>query len=151
MSVPVTHLLLVLCITPPGLPQSSEPLTIDATQLAGRWLLTMPSGFLWDATLEPAGEAGLVRLQTPATNLRGLYELRGRKLVLVQPDNPRMAGIVWELRGPNGLVLTEHPERAHVGSNYTGATLQRLGTTGLADAPPPARSTGGRRAATRQR
>lgn len=63
--------------------------------LAGRWLLTLPAGFEYDADIEPGGEAGLYRLRCGALNLRGLYELRGQTLTLVEADNPHLAGLAW--------------------------------------------------------
>jgi hypothetical protein len=96
-----------------------------AFPLAGRWLLTMPRGFEYDATLEPAGEVGLYRLRCGALNLQGLYEVRGGHLTLAKPDNLHLAGLAWKVRNNNSLLLTEQPDQAHVGSDYRGATLGR--------------------------
>lgn len=93
--------------------------------LADRWLLTMPRGFEYDATLEPAGEVGLYRLRCGALNLQGLYEVRRGRLTLVKPDNRHLAGLAWEIQNNNALLLTEQPNQAQVGSDYRGATLGR--------------------------
>jgi hypothetical protein len=91
----------------------------DGHPLAGRWLLTMPRGFEYDATLEPAGEPGLYRLRCGATNLAGLYEADGRQLRRVGPGRVR-----WDVLTGNALVLAEHPG-LRVGADYRGATLGR--------------------------
>jgi hypothetical protein len=92
---------------------------------AGRWLLTMPAGFEYDATLEPGEEAGLYRLRCGALNLQGLYELRGQTLTLVEADNPHLTGMVWKVLNKNTVVLTVQRDQAKVGSDYRGATLGR--------------------------
>jgi hypothetical protein len=92
---------------------------------SGRWLLTMPAGFEYNATLEPGPEAGLYRLRCGAVLLQGLYELRGKRLTMAQPVDPKLVGLVWEVKNRNTLVLVEHPEKAQFGSDYRGATLGR--------------------------
>src|SRR5881409_97885 len=71
--------------------------------LAGRWLLTMPAGFEYEATLMTSGEG--YRLRCPATNLRGVYQLRDGHLIATAPDNERMTGLVWEVKNRNVLIL----------------------------------------------
>ena len=100
----------------------SEP---DRDSLAGRWLLTMPAGFEYDATIEPGEEPGLYHLQCGALNLQGVYELRSRHLRLVASNQKKMIGLTWEVRNANALVLTVHPKTANVGADYSGATLGR--------------------------
>lgn len=97
----------------------------EARMLEGRWLLTMPAGFEYDAVLEPAVEYGLLRLKCGATNHTGLYEVRGNRLVVVQPENLYLRGLAWEVKNKNSLVLVEQPNTAQVGSDYRGATLGR--------------------------
>jgi hypothetical protein len=93
--------------------------------LAGRWLLTMPAGFEYDADLSPGGEAGLYRLRCGALNLQGVYELRGQTLTLVEADNPHLAGLAGKVLNNNAAVLNAQPDRSKVGSDYRGATLGR--------------------------
>ncbi len=100
------------------------PKPASETSLAGRWLLTMPAGFEYDARLESV-EAGLYRLRCGALNLQGLYELRGKTLVLVEADNPHLAGLTWKVLNTNTAVLTTQPNQSKVGSDYRGATLGR--------------------------
>jgi hypothetical protein len=85
----------------------------------------MPAGFEYEATLVRVGEDGRYRLRCRATNLSGVYELRGRRLKAVSPDNERMTGLVWEVKNRNVLLLTVHPETAAVGADYRNATLSR--------------------------
>lgn len=100
---------------------TGEPKT--PPDLAGRWLLTLPAGFEYVVDLEAGGEAGLYRLRCGATNLSGLYEVRGDTLVLARADNPVMAGMTWDVRNANAAVLASHPDK--VGADYRGATLGR--------------------------
>jgi hypothetical protein len=117
----------VVVVGPARGPAEDRPSQAAAEEfpLAGRWLLTMPRGFEYDATLEPAGEAGLYRLRCRALNLQGLYEARGGRLVLVKPYNQHLAGLTWDFLNNNAMLLTEQPDQAHVGSDYRGATLGR--------------------------
>ncbi len=112
-------------------PAPSAQVAIPVAQ-GDRWLLTMPRGFEYDATLEPAGEVGLYRLRCGALNLQGLYEVRGGRLTLVKPDNLHLAGLAWEIRNNNALLLTEQPNQEQVGSDYRGATLGRQKQAGRA-------------------
>lgn len=105
--------------------ESPRRVRLEDTDLAGRWLLTMPAGFEYDATLQREDEPGRYRLRCRATNLSGVYEFQGRCLTAVSPDNERMTGLGWELKNRNVLLLTVHPESAAVGSDYRNATLSR--------------------------
>jgi hypothetical protein len=115
------HCLALVCSTlapaNPVTPPKAE------TPLAGRWLLTMPAGFEYDAVLEPGGEPGVYLLKCGATNLQGVYELKGRTLTLVEGDSPNLVGMTWKLLNDNAVVLADHPQK--VGSDYRGATLGR--------------------------
>lgn len=98
---------------------------VDEPSLKGNWLLTMPRGFEYNAVLETGPEYGLLRLQCGALNLQGLYELKDGKLVMVKPDNQHLAGLEWDIRNQNTLILEKQPNTAQVGSDYRGATLGR--------------------------
>ncbi len=92
---------------------------------AGRWRLTMPAGFEYDATLEPLREAGQYRLHCGAATLRGVYSLQGRRLTMKAPEDERLVGLVWQIKNVNTLLLTDHPAQSQFGSDYTNATLCR--------------------------
>lgn len=118
MKITFLCLMLLAVISLPAL--AAEPVDI-----AGAWLLTMPRGFEYDATLFAGPEAGLFRLKCGALNLGGLYELKGKRLTMVQPQVERMNGLVWEVKNQNTLVLVQHPEKSQFGADYSGATLGR--------------------------
>ena len=102
-------------------PASAEP-----ADLEGCWLLTMPKGFEYEAQLERVDDAGQFRITCQAWNLRGIYRLSDGRLTIVQPENERLIGLVWEIKNKNVLLLTEHPESSQVGSDYRNATLSRF-------------------------
>lgn len=107
------------------LPAAAEaPEVPDPTDLAGTWLLTMPRGHEFEATLV-ALKPGEFELQTEAHNLRGVYTLRDGRLEMSKPVNERMVGLVWEVKNRNVVVLSDHPESSQLGSNYRNATLSR--------------------------
>ncbi len=124
-SAKLTIGLLMLACVGAGPADRPRPTPFQANDLVGHWLLTMPAGFEYDATIERVGDDGRFRLQCRAANLRGVYELRGRKLSAVVPDNEVMTGLAWEVKNRNVLILTEHPDTASVGSDYRNATLSR--------------------------
>ena len=101
------------------------PATAKSVDLAGGWLLTMPAGFEFEATLEQIEKSSKYRLVSGAANLRGVYELKEGRLSMVQPEDERMIGLVWEIKNRNVLVLVEHPEASQFGSDYRNATLSR--------------------------
>jgi hypothetical protein len=112
--------LALLLVAGPG-EESTRRFLPETTDLSGRWLLTMPAGFEYDATIEPVD--GRYRLRCRATNLSGQYDLQGHSLQVVSPTNDQMIGMAWELKNRNLLILTDHPQV--VGSDYRNATLTR--------------------------
>lgn len=115
----------------PALALAQRPLrkkpapTPDETTITGNWLLTMPRGFEYDATIEPGEEYGFYQLKCGALNLQGQYEIQGRNLVMVKPANKYLKDLAWEITNRNSLVLTKQPNFNQVGSDYRGATLGR--------------------------
>ena len=53
-------------------------------------------------------------------NSSGIYELRGDRLVIVEPNDRRLLGFAWEVRGDGRLVLVDQPPVSKTGSNYLG-------------------------------
>lgn len=96
-----------------------------ARGLAGSWLLTMPKGFEYEASLEQIEKSSKYHLKSEAANLSGVYDLRDGRLAMVKPENERMIGLVWEVKNQNVLLLVEHPEASQLGSDYRNATLSR--------------------------
>jgi hypothetical protein len=88
--------------------------------LAGRWLLTLPAGYQYRITLEAAGEN---RYRFPSLAFAGVYELKGQKLVMLEPVDKRMTVFDWTINNVNSLTLTD--ETGASGARYAGATLGR--------------------------
>jgi RNA polymerase sigma factor (sigma-70 family) len=111
----------------PGEPGGEAGPDAATRALAGRYRLTLPSGFLHEALLKPLGGNRLA-LESADRLLvfSGEYELRDGKLDLVKPQNPIAGGYRWEVRGMNELALVAQPPVDKVGSDYLGATLTRL-------------------------
>lgn len=95
-----------------------------------KWLLTLPAGFRYVAVVRPLAE-GRFALDD-AARFSGVYEVRGRQLVLIKPAAPAEWGFVWEFRGPERLTLVGQPPAQKTGANYLGATLTRLPPAGAA-------------------
>jgi RNA polymerase sigma factor (sigma-70 family) len=112
--------------TPPPAPGAKQGKPPDT--LAGTWLMTLPAGFRHVTVVRPLG-GGRFALEK-AVRFSGVYELRGRKLVLVRPASPGEAGFEWELRGPDSLTLVGQPPVEKLGQNYLGATLSQLPRAG---------------------
>jgi hypothetical protein len=99
------------------------PAVAGEVDLSGSWTLLLPAGF--------RSEARLLRVWTrdyelvSSGVLRGTYELREGDLVVTEPSDPRFAGLVWRVTGPDRIVLIEAPEGRVMGSDYTGALLTR--------------------------
>lgn len=93
----------------------------DETNLAGRWLLTLPAGWQQRATIERL-EDGRYRLPGHG-NLNGVYVLEGRTLTLVEHSDDPMPNFVWEVLNDNTLRLRIDENNA--GANYLGATMGR--------------------------
>ena len=88
--------------------------------LAGRWLLTLPAGYQYRITIEALGEN---RYRFPSLSFAGVYELKGQKLVMVEPVDKRMIVFDWTINNVNNLTLTD--ETGASGARYAGATLGR--------------------------
>jgi len=95
----------------------------------GEWELTMPRGFTYRSPVTQLTNGQFAIPQIVA--LSGVYELRRDQLVIVQPTNPRLSELVWLATSPDRLVLVAAPAVEKIGSDYRGATLQRLSGPGL--------------------
>jgi hypothetical protein len=93
-------------------------------QITGEWLLTLPAGYEYAATIEPTDTAEEYRLVTKAVNLRGVYRLEGRKLAITQPVKEKMSGLAWDVLNNNAIVLVEQSPRSSP-ADYRRATLTR--------------------------
>ncbi|HEX5102220.1 MAG TPA: hypothetical protein VFV87_00310 [Pirellulaceae bacterium] len=95
---------------------------VFAPKIEGNWTATMPRGHQRTVTVQNVGD-GRYTLATGGV-LSGTYEWQNGKLVVVQPGDSRMVGLVWTWDGEK-LILTGEPANTPTGSSYTGATLTR--------------------------
>ncbi|MDB5351997.1 MAG: heme-binding protein [Planctomycetota bacterium] len=93
--------------------------------LAGRWILTMPSGAQWNATFEKNCRCNHIDLRCGGGLLQGEYEMKGGWLAVAKPTDEKLTGLVWKIRNRNLLELVEHPVASQFGSDYRGAVLVR--------------------------
>lgn len=89
--------------------------------LEGRYLMTLPAGFQYKIMLVSIAK-GLYRLEN-AVRFSGVYELRGKRLVLIHAQGRGEHGFEWEV-GKNGQVtLVAQPPVQKLGQDYRGASL----------------------------
>lgn len=89
-------------------------------ELAGSWVMSLPSGATFVATTRAEGDRRL-HLQCPG-RFTGTYELRDGRLVMVKPGDPAEVGFEWEVRGADEIVLVAQRKLEF---DYRGATLKR--------------------------
>jgi hypothetical protein len=92
-----------------------------APDLAGQWQAKLPAGFVQPTTLQDFGE-GRFQLRSQASVFNGLYEWRSGQLIVVEPVDERMTGLVWKWDGQK-LTLVEEPKNTPTGSSYVGTVL----------------------------
>jgi hypothetical protein len=102
----------------------AEDARFASVNLTGRWLMTLPAGFKYEAGLRPQEFAGLYYLNVRG-NLAGIYRHQGKMLSVEVPRDKRLTEFVWEFQDENLLLLTAAPATAKIGSDYRGATLRR--------------------------
>lgn len=95
-----------------------------ALDLSGNWELTLPQGAKFRSPIERVSE-NIWRIPS-AQSLSGVYELKGDKLVVRIPTDPRLTEYVWKVENANSLTLIAAPPVSKIGSDYKGATLNRL-------------------------
>jgi hypothetical protein len=96
----------------------------DGVGLEGEWEATLPAGFTRRWSILHLDDTRYRVLK--AGTLSGVYELRGDRLVMVEPDEKRLTEFVWQIKDSNSLVLIESPPVSKVGSDYRGAMLRRV-------------------------
>jgi hypothetical protein len=94
------------------------------SHVTGGWRMFLPAGYQHEITLTPTGP-NQYRLAPARLDSSGIYELRGSRLVMAAPTDPRLLGFEWEMRGEEHFVLVAQPPLAKIGSNYLGAVLRR--------------------------
>ncbi len=102
-----------------------QPTVDTPPDLSGNWEMTLPAGFRRQTPIEKIDDT---RYLIPKIGvLSGVYEHQGNRLVVVKPNDERLTGFVWEIRDAGSLVLIQSAPVEKIGSDYTGATLRRLG------------------------
>ena len=130
--------------TPPqrnaAAPSAASPIVVDAAKqrasrlkandreaaakLVGRWMLTLPDGFVFETELTLT-EDGCVKLGgKKGNNLFGTFAVRGDRLELVEPTDKGIVDLVWQVKSNNRLTLIV--DQNNVGAKYLGAKLERL-------------------------
>ena len=92
-----------------------------APQLAGSWQATLPAGFVQPTKVQELGE-GHYLVRSQASIFNGKYQWRSGRLVVVEPDDDRMIGLVWKWDGTK-LTLIEEPKNHPTGASYVGTVL----------------------------
>lgn len=90
--------------------------------LAGNWRLLLPAGYDRPVTLKETGQ-NRYRLEPGNLNCSGVYELRDKRLVLIEPREPRLSGFEWQVRSPYMASLVG--QASNTGADYSGAVLFR--------------------------
>lgn len=101
--------------------ESTVAARMAAVDLSGDWLLTLPAGYQYRVRFEALGE-NRYRLQT-AGSFRGVYQLNGDVLQVVEPSDARLNVFDWQLHNVNSMTLID--ETGATGARYAGATLGR--------------------------
>ncbi len=95
-----------------------------AVDLSGEWTMTLPAGFVSTSPIERVDDT---HYRIPNIKvLSGVYQRRGNMLVVVEPIDARLTEFIWEIRDADNLVLIQSPPVGKIGSDYTGATLNRI-------------------------
>jgi len=111
-------------IQPAESPQPERP------SLTGDWLLTLSAGYVYVVRIHHV-EGATYRMSHDHVNLNtnGVYRREDDRLRIVEPACRRRTEFEWQIETPVQLRLIASPPTAKVGSDYTGATLQRLSST----------------------
>lgn len=91
--------------------------------LAGPWTATLPAGAQQPTTLRHVKEDRWI-VSSRAVVFNGRYIYRNGQLVIDQPSDSRMKGLVWKWDGKQ-LVLIAEPAGTPTGSSYLGTVLRR--------------------------
>jgi hypothetical protein len=89
--------------------------------LAGAWLARLPSGFVQPVNLQDLGK-GEFLFRSRADVFSGVYRWEDGNLVVVKPDDPRMAGLVWRWDGRQ-LTLVAEPRGTPTGASNVGTII----------------------------
>ena len=111
----------------PGRAGVGDPSVCAAPKLAGNWQATLPAGFVQPTKVQELGE-GHYLVRSQASIFNGKYQWRKGQLVVVEPADDRMIGLVWKWDGTK-LTLVEEPKNHPTGASYVGTVLTTAPTT----------------------
>jgi beta-lactamase regulating signal transducer with metallopeptidase domain len=109
----------------------------EGPELEGAWRLILPAGFERRVVLTSTGPNQFRLTSERPLNGTGVYQHHGGRLILVEPDDPRLAGFEWEVGNAGTLRLVAQPDPAKVGASYLGALLLRERQALQPDSRPP--------------
>lgn len=95
----------------------------DPSQLEGTWNATLPLGHERDVKLTYLEENRFLLLSRGSV-FDGIYLREGDRLVVKEPEDMRMKGLVWKWQGERMTLISE-PAGNPTGSSYLGTTLVR--------------------------
>jgi hypothetical protein len=113
--------------SPAGSLRSELPAPADKHGLGKEWLMQLPAGFVHEVSVTPLG-GDRYRLEPRQLNSSGVYEVRGGRLVIVEPNDRRLLGFAWEIHPDGHLTLVDQPPTEKTGVNYLGAVMVPVGT-----------------------
>lgn len=106
-------------------PRSTTPLLGDPQLRPGNYTMSMPFGFQWQIRLQAIGGQQYRITSRRNLNIKGLYELVDKRLVMREPDDQRLTEFQWYLTDNDFLELVEEPHARKTGASYLGTALTR--------------------------
>ncbi len=94
------------------------------SQLSGTWEAKLPKGFVRPITVTHLEEDRFL-MTSGGSVFNGIYQWRGDRLVVVQPDDKRMTGLTWKWQD-GSMTLVGEPTGNPTGSSYLGTKMERL-------------------------
>jgi beta-lactamase regulating signal transducer with metallopeptidase domain len=95
----------------------------EAAKLVGRWLMTLPRGFVYEAEIKSADDGCLTLSGPKSIVLFGTFARHGDRLALVETNDEQIGDYVWQVQSQNRLTLVT--SETNNGADYTGAKLER--------------------------
>ena len=121
-------------------PSAPAPVGIDATnqraarikgndrdaaqKLVGRWMLTLPADFVYQAEFTQLDDGCLKLSGKNGNNLFGKFSVRDGRVELIEPTDKGIIDLVWQVKSNNRLSLVL--DKNEVGATYLGAKLERI-------------------------
>jgi hypothetical protein len=91
----------------------------------GDFTLHLPSGFEWQVSLVKLKHDRYELTSRTGLNCLGVYLMRGNRLQMELPNDPRLTEFQWMVEDGDHLKMVAQPPAAKTGGNYLGAMLIR--------------------------